>query len=406
MKKLFLLLLCVYSVTIFSQKTTEILSSVRLKEDREITIGLPASYEKNSNKSYPLLVLLDGDYLFDPFQGALNYGAYWDDLPEMIIVGIGQNKNNERETDFAVDETTGLPIEKGEKFFEFIGLELVPYIQKKYRVNPFRIVAGHDITAGFINLFLYKEQPLFSAYISLSPELAQGMEEQIPERLRLINQQIFYYQSTADGDVKKMQKRIKELDNATKVINKPTLNYKFDDFKGASHYSLVLHSIPSALYYFFAAYQPISNTEFSEKIATLPSGYVDYLSNKYDVLEKTLSLKIPIRINDFKAIEAAILKNKAYSEFDKLAELAKKNYPKAMLGDYHLGLMYEKTDDLKKAIKSYQNAFQKEEIGDLTKDMMLNKAEELKSLLPSKEQKAKEIIEPIIEEQKEEKKTE
>lgn len=406
MKNLFLLLLCVHSVTIFSQKTSEIVSSVRLKEDREITIGLPASYEKNTNKNYPLLVLLDGDYLFDPFQGALNYGAYWDDLPEMIIVGIGQNKNNERETDCAVDETTGLPIEKGEKFFEFIGLELVPYIEKKYRVNPFRIVAGHDITAGFINLFLYKDQPLFSAYISLSPELAQGMEEQIPERLRLINQQIFYYQSTADGDVKKMQKRIKELDNATKVINKPTLNYKFDDFKGASHYSLVLHSIPSALYYFFAAYQPISNTEFSEKIATLPSGYVDYLSNKYDILEKTLSLKIPIRINDFKAIEAAILKNKAYSEFDKLAELAKKNYPKSMLGDYQLGLMYEKTDDLKKAIKSYQNAFQKEEIGDLTKDMMLNKAEELKSLLPSKEQKAKEIIEPVIEEQKEEKKTE
>ena len=86
----------------------------------------------------------------------------------------------------------GLPAEKGEKFFEFIGLELVPYIQKKYRTSPFRIIAGHDITAGFLNLFLYKDQPLFSGYISLSPELAPGMEEQIPERLNLINQQIFY----------------------------------------------------------------------------------------------------------------------------------------------------------------------------------------------------------------------
>jgi hypothetical protein len=32
------------------------------------------------------------DYLFNPFYGALSYGAYWDDLPEMIIVGISQNK--------------------------------------------------------------------------------------------------------------------------------------------------------------------------------------------------------------------------------------------------------------------------------------------------------------------------
>ena len=406
MKRLFLLFLCIQSTAVFSQKITEILSSSRLKEDREITIGLPASYEKNTGKNYPLLVLLDGDYLFDPFQGALNYGTYWDDLPEMIIVGISQNKNSERETDCTVDETTGLPIEKGEKFFEFIGLELVPYIQKKYRTSPFRIIAGHDITAGFLNLFLYKDQPLFNAYISLSPELAPGMEEQIPERLALIQQQIFYYQSTADGDVKKMQKRIKALDSETKKINKPTLNYKFDDFKGSTHYSLVLYSIPNALYQFFAAYQPISNNEFTEKIATLPSGYVDYLIAKYDVLEKTLNLKTSIRINDFKAIEAAILKNKAYTEFEKLAELARKNYPKSMLADYQLGLMYEKTNDLKKAIKSYQNAFQKEEIGDLNKDMMLNKAEELKGQLPSKDQKSKEVVEPAIEEPKEEKKSE
>ncbi|PWA05228.1 alpha/beta hydrolase [Flavobacterium psychrotolerans] len=377
MKKIFLLLLFVSSINLFSQKTIETISSSVLKEDREISIGLPASYEKKSGKSYPLLVLLDGDYLFDPFQGALNYGAYWDDLPEVIIVGISQNKNNEREADCTVDEETNLPADKGAKFFDFISTELMPYIQKKYRIAPFKVIVGHDTTAGFLNFFLYKDQPIFNAYISLSPELPEGMEEQIPDRLMAINQPIFYYQSTADGDVKKMQTRIRDLDNAIKVLKKPTLNYKFDDFKGATHYSLVLHSIPNALYTIFATFQPISTSEFTEKIASLPSGYVDYLINKYDLLEKTLKIKMPIRINDFKAIEAAILKNKAYGEFSKLSDLAKKNYPKTMLSDFHLATMYEKMDDYRKAIKSYQNAFQKEEIGDLTKDMMLSKQEEL-----------------------------
>jgi len=83
-----------------------------------------------------------------------------------------------------------------------------------------------------------------------------------------------------------MQERIRTLDNGAKTITKPSLNYRFDDFKGATHYSLVLNSIPSALYQIFASYQPISSTEFSDKIATLPSGYVDYLTHKYDVLEK------------------------------------------------------------------------------------------------------------------------
>jgi hypothetical protein len=158
------------------------------------------------------------------------------------------------------------------------------------------------------------------------------------------------------------------------------LNYKFDEFKGTSHYALVLHAIPSALYHFFATYQPISITEFNEKIAPLPAGYVDYLLAKYETIEKMLGTKLTIRISDFKAIEAAILKNKAYAEFEQLADLAKKQYPKAMLSDYHRGLMYEKTGDYIKAAKAYQSAFQKEAVGDLTKEMMLEKADEMKKM--------------------------
>jgi len=379
MKKIVFFLYLFCSFTTYAQKVTEEVFSPKLNEKREITIGLPPSYLTNPNKKYPLLIVLDGDYLFDPFQGALNYGAYWDDLPEVILVGINQNKNNERETDCTIDQATGLPDEKGNQFFEFIGMELVAYMEKKYRIAPFKIIAGHDITAGFLNFYLYKEKPLFDAYISMSPELATAMEQNIPDRFNVLEQPIYYYQSTADGDVKKMQARIKELDNALKTITKPTINYKFDEFKGASHYSLVLHSIPNALYQFFSVYQPISTAEFLEKIVVLPSGYVDYLINKYSVLEKSLNIKMPIRINDFKAIEAAILKNKAYTEFDKLADLARKNYPKTMLSDYHMAMMYEKTGDNKKAAKAYQVAFQKEEIGDLTKDMMLDKADELKN---------------------------
>ncbi len=379
MKKISFLLCLISTLFVYSQKITEEVFSPKLNENREITIGLPASYLTNTDKKYPLLIVLDGDYLFDPFQGALNYGAYWDDLPEVIIVGISQNKNNERESDCAVDATTGLPDEKGNKFFEFIGMELVAYMEKKYRIAPFKIIAGHDFTAGFLNFFLYKERPLFDAYISMSPELPVAMEKNIPDRFAILDQSLYYYQSTADGDVKKMQTRIKELDAGLKTVNKPTFNYRFDEFKGASHYSLVLHSIPNALYQFFAVYQPISTAEFSEKIVVLPSGYVDYLINKYQVLEKSLNIKMPIRINDFKAIEAAILKNNAFDEFDKLSDLSKKQYPKSMLSDYHKAMFYEKTGDLKKAAKTYQSAFQKEEIGDLTKDMMLDKADELKN---------------------------
>lgn len=379
MKQLFLFL--IFSATAFSQKTIESFESFKLGEKREITIGLPASYEKNPTKKYPILVLLDGDYLFDPFFGALSYGAYWEDLPETIIVGISQNQNDERYDDCNYDEKSGYPSEKGIQFFEFIGAEILPYIEKKYRVAPFRIIAGHDTTAGFLNFFLYKDNPIFNGYISMSPELPIEMETRIPEYLEKIKKPIFYYQSSAESDTKDINEPIKKLDENIKLVVNPLLNYKYDNFKDASHYSLVLQSIPNALYQFFDVFKPISTSEFSNKIAVLQSGYVDYLTNKYDVITKTLTLKTPIRINDFKAIEAAILKNKAYQELDKLADLAKKNYPKSMLADYELGLMYEKLGDSKKAAKSYQNGSQLEEIGDLTKTMMLDKYDDMKSQL-------------------------
>ncbi|UFH36366.1 alpha/beta hydrolase [Flavobacterium acetivorans] len=155
MKQTFLLFF--FSICMFSQNKTELFNSNRLGEAREITISLPASYENNPTKKYPILVLLDGNYLFDPFYGALRYGAYWDDLPETIIIGI--NQKNSRSNDCQYDDTEGLPTAKGAAFFEFIGGELVPYIEKKYRTAPFRIIAGHDTTAGFLNFFLYKENP-------------------------------------------------------------------------------------------------------------------------------------------------------------------------------------------------------------------------------------------------------
>lgn len=382
MKKIILFFF--FTLSMFSQKTTELFKSAKLGTSRPIIISLPASYEKEPTKRYPLLILLDGEYLFDPFNGALSYGAYWDDLPETIIVGITQNKNNDRESDSSYDQSEGVPTNKGAAFFEFLGGELIPYIESKYRTAPFRIIAGHDTTAGFLNFFLYKDYPLFNAYISLSPELAPKMEQRIPTNLAKLKQPLFYYQSSGSGDIKQLREPIQELDENIKKIQNPLLNYKFDDFANASHYSLVLYSIPSALYQIFESYKPISSAEFAEKIVVLQEGYVDYLVKKYDLIDKTLGMKIPVRLNDFKAIEAAILKNNAYNELDQLSQIADKNYPKSMLASYQLGLMYEKKGDAKRAAQKYQRASQLEEIGDLTKDMMFEKYDDMKSLTQKK----------------------
>jgi predicted alpha/beta superfamily hydrolase len=384
MKQLLTVLLAFFYFSCFSQIKTISFNSEKLKGKRDLYISLPASYEKNNTKQYPLLIILDGDNLLNPFIGALTYGSYWDDLPEVIIVGINQNKNDQRNIDCGVDPVTGMPDGKSIDFFDFISLELIPMIQKEYRTTNFKIIAGHDTTASFLNFFLYKDIPLFNAYISLSPELPVNMEQTMPDIFTNTKFPLFYYLSTADGDEKKMRQRILNLDTSLKAIKNPDFNYKFEDFKEASHYSLVLHSIPSALYQIFSVAQPISVLEYKTKIVTLKEGYVDYLKKKYDIIENSFGIKNPIRISDFKAIEAAILENKDYNELDALAILADKNYPKSMLGDYQLATMFEKKGDNPRAVRYYMSGFNKEEIADLTKDMMFAKAEELKKTYAKK----------------------
>jgi hypothetical protein len=50
--------------------------------------------------------------------------------------------------DCRFNKTTAYLPEK-ELTFEFIGGELLPTLKKKYRIAPFKIIAGHDTTAGF-----------------------------------------------------------------------------------------------------------------------------------------------------------------------------------------------------------------------------------------------------------------
>jgi hypothetical protein len=239
------------------------------------------------------------------------------------------------------------------------------------------MIAGHDTTAGFLNFYLYKDDPIFNAFISLAPEMAPGMEERIADRLAKIQKTIFYYHATSNGDLEEIQEKTKKLDDVAKDIKNPNVIYRYDVFKNTSHYSLVAEAIPSTMYFIFNGYQPISKLEFNEKILKLEKGYAQYLIDKYDYIEKKIGIKMQPRISDFKAIEAAILKNKAYEEFQLLAEYSDKQYPKTMLGTYQRGMYFEKTGDSKRAAKEYMRAYTQKPIGDLTKDYLLDRAEAL-----------------------------
>lgn len=375
-KKLLFLFVLVLPNLISSQVIYETLKSSKLEEQRELKIQLPRNYEQNKEKSYPVMVVLDGDYLFEPVAGNVDYYSYWEDIPEMIVVGI--NQSSSREKDAYYDDQNFLPSDTGASFFEFLGMELMPFLDDKYRTAPFRVVIGHDFTSNFINYYLLKESPLFHGYINLSPDLAPEMTERIAASLEKTNNKTWYYLATSSEDIPQLKEKILTLDSRLKTIENKNVRYNFDNFPDATHYSLVGKAIPNAIEDIFHIYRPISVEDYNKILLQTSVSAYEFLTEKYENIEELFGIKKQIRLNDFMAIYNALEKRRNWDELQDLSKLAQKHYPNTMLATYFAARHDEETGNPKRAMKSYQKAYGQEPIAFLTVDFMLNKAEEIK----------------------------
>jgi predicted alpha/beta superfamily hydrolase len=354
----------------------ETFQSSKLAESRELKILIPRGYDPEANIEYPLVIVLDGDYLFEPVVGNIDYQSYWDDMPSCIVVGINQAET--RNKDFSFSEDNFLPAHDSASFFEFIGMELIPYIEDKYSASDFRIVIGHDLSANFLNYYLFKEYPLFRAYISLSPDIAPFLETRLQEKLSTIDYDLFYYMATADTDVKALRERILVTDEILATIDNPKFHYRFDDFEDANHYSLVGLGIPKAINQIFTLYKPISRVEYTENVLTYEAGPYEYFVKKYQDIETFYGFqKSPIE-NDIRAIAAASKKLNDMESLENIAKLAKKEFPQSMISAYYMGMYYEEEGNIKKALQYYQSGLLLDPSEFIDKEMLLDKMYDLK----------------------------
>lgn len=147
--------------------------SQTLKEYRDIYVQLPANY--NANQRYPVAYVLDGEVFLPTVSNVQDYysGGF---TPEMILVGISNNKNRMRDlTTSTIKEMYGMPFNEengaANNFIKFIETELIPFIEKKYPVTNFRTLIGHSYGGLFTIYTLIHHPKLFSNYLAIDPSL-------------------------------------------------------------------------------------------------------------------------------------------------------------------------------------------------------------------------------------------
>ena len=371
-------LLCSQNLdSLYVSRVNDTILSKYLNEKRAIEIQLPRSYEIEVDKNYPLMIVLDGDYMFNIVSGSVDYLSYWGDIPENLVVGINQ-KDTRFQDSSVFDNITFTPISSTASFYDFIVNELIPYFSKNYRVSNFKVIVGQERTANFANFFLLKNDPQIRGVISISPKISENMNRYLNENLSKSNSKIIYTLSSSKRDFESIFKNVSELTASLDSIENKNLRFESLIFDKENHYILPSVSVPKSIRSTYSLYSDIDKIEYDSIISRLETSPIDYLKNKYQLIKEFYDLDKTISMNDFMAIEEFIEENEFFNLYDELSELAKQEYPGTILPSYYKGRFIEETGDPKKAMYIYRSAYNMKEVKGLTKEYLLELAERIK----------------------------
>ncbi|WP_242343951.1 alpha/beta hydrolase-fold protein [Anaeromyxobacter terrae] len=153
------------------------LKSPALGEERTVYVLTPPGYA-HGERRYPVVYFTDGERTLPLLATTARFLASTGRMPEVILVGLS---HPDRVRDLT--PTRGKLVEDGgeavayetsggaDKFLAFVVQDLVPWVEKSYRTERFRILAGHSF-GGLFALHAMTARPgVFQAAIAASPAL-------------------------------------------------------------------------------------------------------------------------------------------------------------------------------------------------------------------------------------------
>jgi predicted alpha/beta superfamily hydrolase len=218
-----------------------------LGEDRVILVRTPPGYEANK-LAYPVLYMTDGDAHIGHTASTIEFLSRNGRMPEMIVVGI---TNTDRTRDLTPTKATGpnaaqFPTAGGaDNFLKFIETEVIPEIEKRYRVQPYRVLAGHSFGGLFAVHALITRPELFNSYVAVSPSLQWSDDatlkraEEFFKTRKELHATLFTSLGNEPGDIGKDFEAFKQL-----LANNQVKGFEWDaqQMTDEDHGSVVLRS--------------------------------------------------------------------------------------------------------------------------------------------------------------------
>ena len=372
----------------FGQTKNKSITSTEFGAERNFKVNLPEGYKTDTIKKYPIVIVLDDDYLFDLYVGNSKVFAENDLAPQQIIVGV--NTNYERNKDVSVVSKNGGLTKTANKFYNFIKKEVVPYIEKNLKTSPFLTIVGQGKSANFLTHFLKEPQPIFNAYIAISPSFNSNTHNLFAtynlKRYKNIDNTFFLYTSNNNLTSKDGRLINEQLKDGVESFGLENFHLTYDNFEKTPNLPTAISSaIPHALSVIFEKYARISKKEYDEKLKeATPLDAIEYLEKRYIEIDYLYGTNLNVRMKDILAIESIVMDQQDGDYLRVLGEFTMIKHPNSPLGEYYTGRFYELGEDYERADTYYRSGYGKMDPSDPNTDQYYENIERVTKILESK----------------------
>lgn len=291
----FAVLLVIATATIAQPGTGTVkrltLMSAVLGEERIVLVRTPAGYETNK-VSYPVLYMTDGDAHIGHTASTIEFLTRNGRISDLIVVGV---TNTDRARDLSPVKSTARnaagelqsPTSGGaDNFLKFFETELIPEIEKQYRVQPYRILAGHSLGGLFAIHTMISKPGLFNSYVAVSPSLQWENSEALKRAEAFFKNQkemkvsLFVSLGDEPGAIGEAYKSFTDLLSKTNIKG---FEWQAEHMTDEDHGSLVLRSHYSGLRKVYEGWQAPRDPQNGRVTGGLPAAEAHYkkLSEKF-----------------------------------------------------------------------------------------------------------------------------
>ena len=335
-------------------------------EARQILVRTPASYPL-SGRAYPVLYMTDGDRQLPNMAATADFLAREGRMPEVILVGISNTDRTRDLTPTHIEtvmqdgQTLRFPTSGGgERFLTFIATEVIPYVEKNYRTQPFRVFAGHSFGGLFALQALFTRPRLFNALIAVSPALIWDERYPIRKATELIekNPELNTTLFVSVGDEgEALDKEFYALESLLKARAPKGFEFEFAKYPDEDHGSVVMPTHYAGLRKVFAPWR--------FRIDGDPATLYVRARDHYAKLSKRAGYAIPIPEATANVIGYRLLQGGQPAAAIDVFRANVAAYPQSANVYDSLGEAYETSGDIARARENYAKAA---EIGKKTND--------------------------------------